>query len=70
MNMKAGEYPITMRVASGDAKAEAKLMVVLTGASALDAGTPSGLLTLEARQGKPSVASIFVKNTGSLLCRK
>ena len=65
MNMKAGEYPITMRVASGDAKAEAKLMVVLTGTYALDAGTPSGLLTLEARQGKPSVASIFVKNTGS-----
>ncbi len=65
MNAKAGEYPIIMRVASGDAKAEAKLMVVLTGTYALDAGTPSGLLTLDARQGKPSVASIFVKNTGS-----
>jgi uncharacterized membrane protein len=65
MNMKAGEYPITMRVGSGDAKAEAKLMVVLTGSYALDAGTPSGLLTLDARQGKPSVVSIFVKNTGS-----
>jgi uncharacterized membrane protein len=54
-----------MRVSSGDAKAEAKLMVVLTGTYSLDAGTPSGLLTLDARQGKPSVASIFVKNTGS-----
>ncbi len=62
---KAGEYPITMRVASGEAKAEAKLMVVLTGTYSLDAGTPSGLLTLDARQGKPSVVSIFVKNTGS-----
>ncbi len=65
MNQKAGEYPVTMRVSSGDAKAEAKLMVVLTGTYAIDAGTPTGLLTLDARQGKPSVASIFVKNTGS-----
>ncbi len=65
MNSKAGEFPITMRVSSGDAKAEAKLMVVLTGTYSLDAGTPSGLLTLDARQGKPSVTSIFVKNTGS-----
>jgi uncharacterized membrane protein len=64
-NAKAGEYPIMMRVSSGDAKAEAKLMVVLTGTYSLDAGTPSGLLTLDARQGKPSVVSIFVKNTGS-----
>lgn len=65
MNSKAGEYPITMRVASGDARAEAKLMVALTGTYSVDAGTPSGLLTLDARQGKPSVVSIFVKNTGS-----
>jgi uncharacterized membrane protein len=65
MNSKAGEFPIIMRVASGDAKAEAKLMVVLTGTYSLDAGTPSGLLTLDARQGKPSVVSIFVRNTGS-----
>ena len=65
MNSKAGEFPIIMKVASGDAKAEAKLMVVLTGTYSLDAGTPSGLLTLDARQGKPSVVSIFVRNTGS-----
>jgi uncharacterized membrane protein len=65
MNMKAGEYPINMRVSSGDARAEAKLMVVLTGTYAMDAGTPTGLLTLEGRQGKPATASIFVKNTGS-----
>jgi uncharacterized membrane protein len=65
MNAKSGEYPITMRVSSGDAKAEAKLMVVLTGTYGIDAGTPSGLLSVEARQGKQTTVSIFVKNTGS-----
>ena len=65
MNQKAGEYPINMRVSSGDARAEAKLMVALTGTYALDAGTPTGLLTVENRQGETSTVSIFVKNTGS-----
>jgi uncharacterized membrane protein len=62
---EAGEYPINVRVGSGDAKAAAKLTVILTGTYKLEAGTPTGLLSLEARKGKPANMSIYVKNTGS-----
>ena len=62
---EAGEYPIGVRVGSGDAKAEAELTVVLTGTYKLEAGTPTGLLSLEAQKGKPANMSIYVKNTGS-----
>ena len=62
---QAGEYPVNVRVSSGDAQAEAELMVVLTGTYGLEIGTPTGLLSLEARQGKSANMSIYVKNTGS-----
>jgi uncharacterized membrane protein len=61
----AAEYPINIRVSSGDAKGEAQLAVVLTGTYDLEVGTPSGLLSLYARQGKPANMSFYVKNTGS-----
>jgi uncharacterized membrane protein len=61
----AGEYPINVRVKSGDANAEAKLTVELTGTYALEVGTPSGLLSLDARKGRPANVSFYVKNTGS-----
>ena len=62
---EAGEYPVNVRVGSGDAKAEAKLTVILTGTYKLEAGTPTGLLSLEAQKGKPANMSFYVKNTGS-----
>ncbi len=62
---KSGEYPITIRVSSGDARAEVKLKVIITGTYALEAGTPTGLLSLEARQGKPANISFYIKNTGT-----
>lgn len=65
----AGEYPILVRVTSGDKKAEVKLLVTLTGIYKLDAGTPSGLLSLEATPGQESRFSFFVKNTGSAVNR-
>ena len=65
----AGEHPILVRISSGDKKAEAKLMVVLTGIYKLDAGTPTGILSLEAMPGKPANLSVFVKNTGSAINR-
>ena len=65
LNSPAGEYPITLRVNSGDAKTEANLTVILTGTYGLEAGTSSGLLSLEARQGMAANVSFFVKNTGS-----
>jgi uncharacterized membrane protein len=64
-NSPAGEYPLNLRVSSGDAKTEASLTVILTGTYTLDAGTSSGLLSLEARQGLPANVSFFVKNTGT-----
>ncbi len=61
----SGSYPLLVWVASGEKKTEVKLTVVLTGIYKLDAGTPSGLLSLEALGGKPANMSLFVKNTGS-----
>ncbi|MEJ2066894.1 MAG: NEW3 domain-containing protein [Deltaproteobacteria bacterium] len=64
-NTEAGEYPITVSVSSENRKAEAKLQVVLTGTYGLEIGTTSGLLSLDAKQGKTANMSIYVKNTGS-----
>jgi uncharacterized membrane protein len=64
-----GEYPILVKVSSGDKKAESKLRVILTGIYKLDAGTPTGILSLEAFPGKTSNFSVFVKNTGSAINR-
>ena len=66
---KSGEYPILVRISSGDKKAEVKLTVALTGIYKLDAGTPTGILSLEATPGKKSNFSLFVKNTGSAVNR-
>ncbi|MEJ2222022.1 MAG: NEW3 domain-containing protein [Desulfobacterales bacterium] len=65
MGAEAGEYPFNVRVSSGDANAEANLTVILTGTYGLEVGTPSGLLSLEARGGRPANMSFYVKNTGS-----
>ncbi|GAK60912.1 hypothetical protein TSC_c19020 [Candidatus Vecturithrix granuli] len=63
---KAGEYPVTVRVSSGDeAKAEIELKVVLTGTYGLQAGTLNDLLSLDAKPGNPSMVSVYIKNTGS-----
>jgi len=65
----AGEYPILVRISSGESKAEAKLMVVLTGIYKLEAATPTGILSTEAVTGKPTTVSLLVKNTGSAVNR-
>ena len=67
LSAQAGEYAVNIRVTSGDAKAEAPLNVILTGTYGLEVGTPTGLLSLEARQGKPANMSFYVKNTGTAL---
>ncbi len=64
-----GDYPILVRVTSGEKRAEVKLTVALTGIYKLDAGTPSGILSLEAVAGKPANFSFYVKNTGSAVNR-
>jgi uncharacterized membrane protein len=65
MGAEAGEFPINVRISSGDANGEAKLTVILTGTYGLEVGTPSGLLSLQARGGRPANMSFYVKNTGS-----
>jgi len=65
----AGEYPILVRISSGESKAEAKLMVVLTGIYKLEAATPTGILSTDAVTGKPTTVSLLVKNTGSAVNR-
>ncbi|MBN2033618.1 MAG: hypothetical protein JW836_10100 [Deltaproteobacteria bacterium] len=62
---EAGNYPITVKVSSPDARAEAELTVVLTGTYKMDIGTPTGLLSLTAMRGEPSNVSFYVKNSGS-----
>lgn len=62
---KAGEYPVNIRVASSEANGEATLNVNLTGTYDLEVGTASGLLSLDARQGKPANMSFYIKNNGS-----
>jgi uncharacterized membrane protein len=64
---KPGEYPIWVRVSSAEAKAEVELTVVLTGTYKLDAGTATGLLSLNAVRGKEGNISVYVKNSGSAL---
>lgn len=66
---RSGDYPIMVRVSSGDQKAEVKLMVILTGIFKIDAGTPTGVLSLEALPGKEANFSVFVKNNGSAVNR-
>jgi uncharacterized membrane protein len=66
---QSGEYPILVRISSGDKKAEVRLMVILTGIYKIDAGTPTGILSLEAIAGKTANFSVFVKNTGSAVNR-
>ena len=68
-DISPGEYPILVRVSSGDKKVEVKLSVVLTGIYKIDAGTISGILSLEAVAGKTANFSLFVKNTGSSVNR-
>jgi uncharacterized membrane protein len=68
-NAASGEHPILVRISSGESKAEVKLTVNLTGTYRLDAGTPNGILSLEAFGGKPVTFSLFVRNNGSAVNR-
>jgi uncharacterized membrane protein len=65
----AGEYPILVRISTGESKAEVPLRVVLTGIYKLDAATPTGILSTEAVTGQPTTVSLLVKNTGSAVNR-
>ncbi len=61
----AGDYLIPVTISAGESKAEAGLKVIITGTYRLEAGTATGLLSLEAQKGRPGNISVYVKNTGS-----
>lgn len=60
-----GEYPIKIKVSSPEAIAEAEVTVALTGTYKLEAGTASGLLSLDAVRGKHANLSFYIRNAGS-----
>ena len=62
---QAGEFPIKVKVKGEKAEAEADLVVILTGTYKMDVGTATGLLSLEAYQGKEANMSFYVKNSGT-----
>jgi uncharacterized membrane protein len=66
---QAGQYPILFRAAAEKSQVEARLIVVLTGIYKLDAGTPTGRLSLDAVVGRPSTTAFFVRNSGSAVNR-
>ena len=67
--VNAGEYPILVSIGPDERKMQVKLAVVLSGTYQLDAGTPTGLLSLDSVPGKASNLSLFVKNTGTAVNR-
>ncbi len=62
---KAGSYPINVIINTPKSRLETPLTVILTGTYSLDVRTAGGLLSLDAKQGKTSNISFYVKNTGS-----
>jgi uncharacterized membrane protein len=60
-----GEYPIQIKVSSPEGAAEADVTVALTGTYNLEAGTASGLLSLDAVRGKDANLSFYIRNAGS-----
>lgn len=60
-----GEYPIQIKVSSPEAAAEGEVTVALTGTYKLEAGTASGLLSLDAVRGKEANLSFYIRNAGS-----
>jgi len=62
---KAGEFLIPVTISAGESRTEAKLKVIITGTYKLEAGTPTGLLSLTTEKGEPGNISVYIKNTGS-----
>jgi len=60
-----GEYPIQIKVSSPEAAAEGEVTVALTGTYKLEAGTASGLLSLDAVRGEEANLSFYIRNAGS-----
>jgi len=62
---KAEAYPVLVRVTAANSQKEVPLQVVITGNYRLNAGTPTGLLSLQTEKGTTGNISIFVQNSGT-----
>jgi uncharacterized membrane protein len=61
----AGSYPVTVRASGGEARAETKLTVEVTGRPDLTLSTPEGRLSMQANAGRDAPLKLVVQNTGS-----
>ena len=61
----AGSYPLTVRASGGEARAEIKLTIEVTGRADLTLSTPEGRLSMQANAGRDAPLKLVVTNTGS-----
>lgn len=61
----AGTYAVTVRAASGSARADLKLTLQVTGRADLSITTPEGRLSGRAYAGQDTTITVLVKNRGS-----
>jgi uncharacterized repeat protein (TIGR01451 family) len=64
-DVKAGDYPVLVRVASEGATAELRLTLQVSGQGRLALGTKDGRLSGEAEVGKASTYTLVVSNDGT-----
>lgn len=68
-DVAAGTHSLTVRASSGEAKAEAKLTVEVTGRPDLSISTPEGRLSGRAYAGRDTSVKLVVKNRGTAAAR-
>ncbi|MDR7418791.1 MAG: NEW3 domain-containing protein [Armatimonadota bacterium] len=68
-NTAAGSYNVTVRAAGGQARAEIKLTLEVTGRPDLSISTPEGRLSGRANAGSPTSIKVVVRNRGSAPAR-
>jgi uncharacterized membrane protein len=64
-NIAAGTYNVTVRAGGGQARAEIKLTLEVTGRPDLSITTPEGRLSGRANAGSPTSIKLIVRNRGS-----
>jgi uncharacterized repeat protein (TIGR01451 family) len=68
-NIAAGTYNVTVRAAGGQARAEIKLTLEVTGRPELSITTPDNRLSGRATAGNPTAFKIVVRNRGTAAAR-
>ena len=64
-SVDAGHYPVTVHIAAGDAKANARVALDITGEPKLTLAGREGLLSAHATAGTESSVPVIVSNTGT-----